>query len=252
MLQNPVFIGWDNYIRLFLNDEVFLIAVKNTLLFGFITGPVSYFACLVFAWLINSLGPKLKTVMTFIFYVPSISTNAYLIWQYLFSGDLYGLINGILVKLGIIDVPIQWFTDPKYSLILIMVVQLWLSLGASFLTFIAGLQGIDKSLYEAGAIDGVKNRVQEFLYITIPSMGPQLLFGAVMQISASFSVGIICVALAGFPSTDYSAHTIITHIMDYGNIRYEMGYACAIATTLTAFMIFTNFFIRKILRRYTD
>lgn len=252
MLSTPKFVGWDNYVRLFLDDEVFLIAVKNTIIFAVITGPLSYIACFLFAWLINMFKPAVRAVLTFVFYAPSISGNVYVIWTYLFSGDMYGLANGVLMQLGMIDEPIQWFTDPKYSLALIIVVQLWLSLGASFLTFIAGFQSIDSSLYEAGAIDGIKNRVQELLYITLPTMGPQLLFSAVMQIASAFSAGAISVSLAGFPSTDYSAHTVITHIMDYGNLRYEMGYACAVASVLTLAMLVTNSLIRKILKRYTN
>ena len=75
---------------------------------------------------------------------------------------------------------------------------------------------------------------------------------AVMQISSSFSVGAICNALAGFPSTDYCASTIVTHIMDYGNNRYEMGYACAIATVLFLMMFLMNQIVKAVLRRFND
>ena len=73
MLQAPHIVGIENYIRLFVEDDVFLISVKNTLIFAFVTGPISYFACLVFAWLINELPPKIRAVMTLIFYAPSIA-----------------------------------------------------------------------------------------------------------------------------------------------------------------------------------
>ena len=136
------------------------------------------------------------------------------------------------MKVGLLQEPIQWLTDPSYNLKIIILVQLWLSLGTSFLAFIAGLQSIDFSLYEAGAIDGIRNRWQELWFITLPSMRPQLLFGAVMQIASSFAVSDVAVQLAGFPSTNYSAHTVVTHIMDYGTIRFEMGYASAIAVLL--------------------
>jgi multiple sugar transport system permease protein len=251
MLQMPSWRGWLNYIRLFLDDPIFTIAVKNTLIFAFITGPISYMACILFAWLINELPPKIRAVMTLIFYAPSISGSLYMIWAFIFSGDQYGLINGTLMKLGLLTEPIQWLQDPDYNLKLIIVVQLWLSLGAGFLAFIAGLQGIDKNLYEAAAIDGVRNRFQELLYVTLPSMGPQLLFGAVMQISASFAVSDICAQLAGFPSTDYSAHTVVLHMLDYGTIRFEMGYASAIATVLFITMITTNAIIRRLLRKFS-
>ena len=249
MVQMPHWVGWDNFARLFVDDDVFLIAVKNTIIFAFLTGPISYFACLFFAWLINDLSRGLRTVMTFVFYAPSLCGNVYFIWQFIFSGDSYGLINGLLMKLGVINDPILWLKSTSTALTVVIIVQLWLSLGAGFLSFIAGLQGIDTSLYEAGAIDGIRNRFQELLYITLPSMGPQLLFGAVMHIGSSFAAGGVAVALTGFPSTENVTTTIVTHAMDYGTIRYEMGYAAAISLVLFVVMILTNAFIRTILKK---
>jgi len=249
MLELPRFIGWQNYSRLFLNDDVFLIALRNTFYFAIITGPVSYIACFIFAWIINELPPKLRAFMTLVFYAPSISGNVYYIWQIIFSGDKYGYINGILMKLGIILEPIQWLKDEKYIMTVLIIVQLWMSLGTSFLAFIAGLQNLDRSLIEAGAVDGIKNRWQELWYIVLPSMRPQLLFGAVMQITNSLAVADISVALAGFPSVNYAGHTIVTHLMDYGSIRFEMGYASAIATVLFLIMLGTNLLTQKLLRK---
>lgn len=249
ILEPPKFIGWQNYLKLFLGDDIFLTAIKNTFLFAAITGPISYIACLLFAWLINELSPKVRAVMTLIFYAPSISGNVYLIWQILFSSDSYGYANGILMKTGIIDAPIRWLQDPRYMLPIIMIVALWLSLGTSFLAFIAGLQGIDTSLYEAGALDGIKNRWQELWFITLPSMKPQLMFGAVISITQSFAVSDVCTALAGFPSVRYAAHTVVTHLMDYGNIRFEMGYASSIATILFIVMIGSNKVIHRLLKK---
>lgn len=252
LLQPAEFRGLFNYARLFLEDEIFLKSLKNTLIFAVITGPISYFLCILFAWMINELGPKMRNLMTLIFYAPSISGSLYVIWTYIFSGDSYGLINSTLMRFGIISEPVLWLTDPKYTLGVIIIVQIWLSLGTSFLALIAGLQGVDRSLYEAGAIDGIKNRFQELIKITLPSMGPLMMFAAVMQISSSCSVGLICNALAGFPSTDYSASTVVTHIMDYGNERYEMGYACAIATVLFLIMFLINQIVKSVLKRFSD
>ncbi|MFO7295819.1 MAG: sugar ABC transporter permease [Clostridia bacterium] len=249
MLEPPRFIGWQNYSRLFLNDDVFLIALRNTFYFAIITGPVSYIACFIFAWIINELPPKIRAFMTLVFYAPSISGNVYYIWQIIFSGDKYGYINGILMKLGIILEPIQWLKDERYIMAVLIIVQLWMSLGTSFLAFIAGLQTLDRSLIEAGAVDGIKNRWQELWYIVLPSMRPQLLFGAVMQITSSLAVADISVALAGFPSVNYAGHTIVTHLMDYGSIRFEMGYASAIATVLFVIMLGTNLLTQKLLRK---
>ncbi len=252
MLQAPSFIGFNNYFNLIVTDTVFLKALKNTLLFAVLTGPVSYFLCLIVAWFINELPRYLRVLMTLIFYAPSLSSSVYFIWQYLFSGDSYGLINGFLMKLGIIYEPIQWLSDEKYTLIVVMIVQVWMSLGTSFLAFIAGFQGIDKSLYEAGDGDGIKNRYQEFFYITFPLLKPQLLFSAVMQIVTSFSVSTVSQQLCGLPSTNYSAHTIVLHITDYGNIRYEMGYACAISVVLFIIMLLTRKLIDFLLSYISD
>ena len=249
MVQSPNWVGLDNFIRLFLEDTIFPKAMKNTLVFAFVTGPISYFACLMLAWFVNELGPRLRTLMTLLFYAPSISGSLYMIWSLIFSGDMYGWANGFLMNWGIINEPILWLTDPQYNLTIIMIVQVWASLGTGFLAFVAGFQNVDTSLYEAGAVDGIRNRWQELLYITLPHMGPQLLFGAVMQIASSFAAGDICVAFAGNPSTDYSAATIITHIYDISG-RYEMGYACAIATVLFILMIFSNIGVRKVLKKY--
>jgi multiple sugar transport system permease protein len=203
----------------------------------------------MFAWIINELPPKIRAFMTLVFYAPSISGNVFFIWQVIFSGDRYGLLNSLLIRLRIILEPIQWLKDEQYILAVIIIVQLWMSLGTSFLAFIAGLQTLDRSLIEAGAVDGIKNRWQELWYIVLPSMRPQLLFGAVMQITASLAVADVSIALAGFPSVNYAGHTIVTHLMDFGTIRFEMGYASAIATVLFAIMMGTNLVTQKLLRK---
>ncbi len=247
MLQMPNFVGIENYRSLFLTDDVFIIAVRNTLIFAFITGPLSYLCCYIFAWFINELPGKLRAFMTLVFYVPSITGGAIGIWTYILSGDRYGVLNGFLMKLGVFDSPVQWLTDPDYMMLACIVVQLWLSLGTSFLSFMAGFRTVDSTLYEAGAIDGIKNRFQEVWHLTLPQMKPQLLFGAVMQIAGAFAVGAVPTALNGFPSTDYATHTIMNHIDDFGGQRYELGYACAISTVLLLVMLLTNKVINKVL-----
>lgn len=197
MLETPDFVGLQNYQRLFVGDTVFITAIKNTLIFAVICGPVSYLFAFFMAWLINEMPKQLRVLLTVIFYAPSVSGNVYFIWTYLFSGDSYGLVNGWLMQLGIIQQPVLWLTNPTYNLTIIIIVQLWLSLGVSFLSFIAGLQGIDPSQYEAGAIDGIRNRFQELWYITIPNMKSMMLFGAVMQIATIFGVGDITQNLGG-------------------------------------------------------
>lgn len=248
MLEWPEWRGLANYQQLFLEDEVFIIAVKNTLVFAFITGPVSYLLCFIFAWFVNELPNKIRPIMTLIFYAPSLSASVVAIWGVIFSADSYGYINAFLVNWGFIDGPIKWLTDPTWNFGVIILIELWLSLGTSFLSLVAGFRNVDAALYEAGAIDGVKNRFQELFMITIPSMKPQMMFAAVMQISASFAIGNVGKALCGFPSTNYSVHTIVNHIEDYGRVRYEMGYAAAISFMLTVVMILTKNVITKMLK----
>ncbi len=249
MLEMPVFVGADNYIRLLLDDDIFLLACSNTLIFATMTGPVSYLLCLMFAWFINELTPKIRAVVTLIYYAPSISGQVYLIWQTLFSSDQYGWVNGTLMKLGIISSPILWFQDTDYIMGLVIAVALWTSLGTSFLSFIAGFQVVDKSLYEAAAVDGIKNRWQELWYVTLPVMKNQMMFAAIMSITGSFGFGAVVTALCGFPSVDYAAHTIMHHLEDYGNTRWEVGYASAIATILFAIMIGANLLVNKMLSK---
>lgn len=249
MLEFPRFAGWENYRRLFFEDDVFLIAIRNTIMFAVITGPLGYLGSFVFAWLVNELKPKVRSVMTLIIYAPSISGGAYIIWSLIFSGDMYGYANSILIRLGIILEPIQWLQNPTYIPFIIILVQLWLSLGVSFLAFIAGLQSVDRTLYEAGAVDGIKNRWQELWYITLPSIKPQLMFSAVIQITASLAIAEVAMNIAGFPSVEYAGHTIVTHLIDVGNLRFEMGYASAIATILFVMMLGSNLIVQKMLRR---
>ncbi len=249
MLQMPNFVGIDNYFRLFMEDDIFILACQNTLIFAAITGPVSYILALLVAWFINELPPKIRAVVTLVFYAPSISGQAYLVWKTLFSSDSYGWANAVLMKYGFISSPILWFSNASYVMPLCIVVALWTSLGTAFLSFIAGLQTIDRSMYEAAAVDGIKNRWQELWYITLPTMRPQLMFGAVLSITNSFGFGGVVTALCGFPSVDYAAHTIMHHLDDYGGSRYEIGYASAIAVLLFVIMFTANNVIKKALSK---
>ena len=249
MLEFPDIVWLKNYVTLFFDDDIFLIAIKNTFIFACIVGPASYIMSFLVAWFINELPPKIRAIVTLVFYAPSISGQVFMIWQTLFSSDSYGWANATLEKLGIIDAPINWFRDEKYVMPLCIIVSLWTSLGTSFLAFIAGLQGIDRSLFEAGAVDGVKNRWQELYYITLPSMKPQLMFGAIMAITGAFGFGGIVDALAGFPSVNYCAHTIMHHLNDYGGMRYEIGYSSAIAVLLFLMMIGANMLVKRLLSK---
>lgn len=251
MAQKPKFVGLSNFRTLFLSDKVFMGSVRVTIVFALLTGPVSYVLCFLLAWLINGMPRRLRTFFTLIFYIPSLA-SVYAVWQIIFSGDMNGYLNAFLIDLGVINSPVQWLTDGRYVLGVTIAVQLWISLGAGFLALRAGFQNIDPALYEAGAIEGIRNRRQELVYIVIPSMGPQLMFAAVMQIVSSFTAGTIAQNLVGFPSTDYKAHTIMTHAYDYGWVRYEMGYASAICMMLFIAMFILSRLIAKGIKRITE
>ena len=249
ILEKPRFIGLQNYIALILEDDIFLTSIKNTFMIAIITGPLGYILSFLFAWLINELPRWIRSVAVIVFYAPSIAGNCYVIFSVFFRGAAYGYVNAFLMNVGIIDKPILWLINPDYMLPVCMLVVLWMSLGTGFLSFVAGLQGVDRSQFEAGYMDGIKNRWQELWFITLPNMKPMLMFGAVMSITQAFGVCDVTMALCGYPSTDYAARTIVTHLFDYGFSRFEMGYACAIATVLFLIMILCNKAIQNLLSR---
>ena len=249
ILEKPRFIGLQNYIALILEDDIFLTSIKNTFMIAIITGPLGYILSFLFAWLINELPRWIRSVAVIVFYAPSIAGNCYVIFSVFFRGDAYGYVNAFLMNVGIIDKPVLWLINPDYMLPICMLVILWMSLGTGFLSFVAGLQGVDRSQFEAGYMDGIKNRWQELWFITLPNMKPMLMFGAVMSITQAFGVCDVTMALCGYPSTDYAARTIVTHLFDYGFSRFEMGYACAIATVLFLIMILCNKAIQNLLSR---
>ena len=231
MFQPANFVGLKNYELMLVDDSVFWTAVKNTLIFAVIVGPVGYLMSFFVAWVLNQL--KMRNAFALAFYAPSITSGVAMssVWLYFFSSDQYGL-NNVLISIGFIDDPILWTQNPKTILPVIIIISVWMSMGTGFLVFLAGLQNVDKSLYEAGAIDGVKNRFQELKYLTLPQMKPQLLFGAITAVTNAFGAFDVAVSVAGLPSPSYAGHTIVAHLYDYAFIRFQMGYASAVATVL--------------------
>lgn len=252
MVQMPHLVGFDNYLRLLFRDKIFILSLKNTLILALITGPIGYILSFVLAWLINSFNRRLRSIFTFFIYSPTLAGNVYFMWTYIFSSDRRGLLNNLLLQLKFINEPVYWLTDTKYNFTVVIIVVLWMSFGTGFLSFISGLQTLDPVYYEAASIDGLKNRWQELYYVTFPQMGPQLLFGAVMTISSSFAIGAQCAALTGNPSTDYSTHTILLHMQDYANTRFELGYASAIAVVLFVIMLLSWLLIQRVLKQFND
>ena len=226
------FIGFDNFKKLFLEDDVFFIALKNTFTFAVITGPVGFFASFIMAWLIDQL--KFRNAFSLAFYAPSITSGIALsvVWLYFFASDHYGLINYTLLRIGILSEPIAWTMDTRTILPVIIIISIWMSMGTGFLVFLAGFQNLPTEQFEAGRIDGINNIFQELFYITLPLMKPQLLFGAINSIVGSFAVFDVAVAVAPLPSPGYAGHTIVTHLYDYAFIRFDMGYSAAVSVVL--------------------
>ena len=236
MVSTPIWAGLENYLRMFTGDRVFPIVLKNTMVLAIITGPLGYILAFTLAWCISEFGPALRTFLAFLFYAPALAGNAFYVWNVLFTGDSNGTVNSFLLSFGLINEPIVWFKDSAYNTTIIIIVQLWMSMGVSFLANVAGVQNVSHEMYEAGAIDGIKNRWQELWYITLPSMKSILLFSAVMQIQAAFSIGAVITALAGYPTANNSLDTIVTYLTDIGSTRYEFGYAAAISVVLFGLM----------------
>ena len=246
-ISAPSFVGWENFLRMFMDDEAFPTVLKNTLFFAIVTGPAGFVMSFFMAWCINEFPRGVRTLLSFLFYSPTLAGGGYVFWKILFSGDSYGYLNSLLLSFGLITEPTQWLKDPRYITAIVLIVQLWASLGTSFLANMAGLQNISEDMYEAGAIDGIRNRWQDLWYITLPSMKSMLLFSAVMQIAASYSVGAVAKEMAGYPSVNNTVDTIITHLGEVGTVRYEYGYAAAISVFLFALMALTRFLIDRLL-----
>ena len=247
LISFPDFNGFGNYLRMLMDDAVFPITLKNTLLFAIITGPVGFLLSFVLAWFINEFSPFVRTLLSFMFYAPALVGNGYYIWQIAFSSDSYGYINSLLLSMHLINEPITWLKDAAYVLPICMIVQIWQSMGVSFLANISGLQNISQEQYEAAAVDGIRSRWQELWYITLPSMKNMLLFSAVMAIQSSFSVSQLCIELAGYPSVSYSADTMVSLMNDVGTVRYEMGYASSIAVFLFVLMVLSRQLVNKLI-----
>lgn len=245
MMSAPHFVGLENYALLLLEDEEFGIALRNTLLFSVIVGPFTFCLSFLLAWIINQL--KCKNMFALALYAPSIvsSVGTAAIWALMFSSDRYGVINNLLYNLGIIDTPIMFSQDQNWIMPIIMLIYVWMGMGNGFLVFLAGLQNVSGELYEAGMIDGIRNRVQELWYLTLPQMKPQLLFASISAVTSAFSVFDISVNFAGMPSANYAGHTLAIHLYDYAFIRFEMGYASANAVILFCL----TFFIGRICMR---
>lgn len=248
VIQDPIFVGIQNFKYLLTEDNTFIIAFTNTLTFAFFTGIIGYFASFFVAYIIDGL--RLKKFFALAFYAPSITSGIAMsvIWLYFFSPDINGLINSVLMQNGLIHQPILWTQDPDKILFVVVVVSVWMGMGNGFLGFLAGFQNLNRETFEAGKIDGVKNKFQEMIYIIFPQMKPMLLFGAINTIVGAFSIYDVPVSLAGSPGPDNATLTIVGHINDYAFVRMDLGYATAV--TMVLFVI--TFTLGRIMFKVLD
>jgi len=249
-VQTPEFVGLRNYINLLTQDTIYLqYVLPNTLVFALIVGPCGYMLAFFLAWSLSQITKVPRTILTLIIYSPSMTMGVAMtvVWRVIFLGNQSGLANYVLTQLGIITEPIVWMFNTTYLLPIVIIVALWASMGVGFLAMLAGIMNISPELYEAGAIDGVHNRLQEVFYITIPSMKPQMLFGAVMSVVGAFQAGNIGVMLTGSnPTPSYAAQLMVNHIEDYGFLRYEMGYAAAVSVSLLAIIYAFSYIAKRL------
>ncbi len=241
-IQLPRFIGLRNYITLLTLDDTFMkYVLPNTIQFAVMVGPGGYALAFLLAWMLAQLPKIPRTLFALILYSPSMTAGVAMavVWKTLFSGDQTGYLNSFLMGSGIIREPVQWLQSPHYLMTIMILVTLWSSMGIGFLAMLAGILEINPELYEAAALDGMSSRWQEIFYITIPSMKPQMLFGAVMSIVGTFQAGAIGVTLSGSnPTPQYAGQLIVNHVEDYGFLRYEMGYAAAVSVVLLLMVLF--------------
>ncbi|MCL2286240.1 MAG: sugar ABC transporter permease [Firmicutes bacterium] len=237
-IQFPTFIGIRNYINLATQDATFMrYVLPNTIRFALIVGPGGYFLAFFMAWLLAQVPHKPRTVLALALYSPSMTAGVAMsvLWRVIFSGDEAGYLNSILLRLNMITEPIQFLQSPEHLMTIMILVSLWGSMGVGFLAMLSGILNVNAELYEAAYIDGLRNRFQEIFYVTIPSMRPQMLFGAVMAIVSTFQAGAIGVELSGAnPTPQYAGQLIVNHIEDYGFLRFEMGYAATVSVALLA------------------
>jgi multiple sugar transport system permease protein len=232
-IQSPNWVGAENYINILTNDDVFAgHALPNTIKFAIIVGVFGYILSFVLAWILAQVPRVPRTIMAAMLYLPSMTgpTMMQNVWQIIFAGDKVGYLNALLLKLDIIQTPIIWLSDSNYIMTIMIVVSLWSCMGIGFLSMLAGILNVNRELYEAAHIDGVSNRLQEVIYVTIPAIKPHMMFGAIMSIVNAFQNANIGVQLSGAnPTPGYGGQLLITHADEHAFVRYEMGYSAAIS-----------------------
>ena len=198
MVSPLSFSGVENYLRMFIQDDIFWIILKNTFILAILTGPTGFLLSFVLAWMINEFNQGLRTLLSFMFYVPSLVGNALYVWTVIFSSDSYGYMNSILLSLRLITQPKQWFSDSALIVPIVVMIQLWMSMGISFLSNISGLQNINPELFEAGAVYNAA-RYEKYAFFQCGYADRKRFFNQQYRNnSCGLSYGRICCGYSGF------------------------------------------------------
>lgn len=242
-------IGLENYKRM-LTDTNLWLALKNTLQYTVISVPISIFLSILVAALLNA---KIKglTIYRTLYFLPAVTmpSAVAMVWKWLYNGD-YGLINYILSKFGI-QGP-AWLSDPKISLYSIIIVSIWMTVGYNMVIFLAGIQGISTSYYEAADIDGA-GKITQFFKITIPLLTPTIFFVMVMSLIGAFQVfDYIFMMIPSNSVALESTQSVVFLFYKNAFMLQEKGYASAIAMVLFAVIMVITFVQVKLQKKWVN
>ncbi|NQU95640.1 MAG: sugar ABC transporter permease [Candidatus Omnitrophica bacterium] len=243
-IHAPKWVGLANYKNIFFNDPRFWKSVRNTCLYTLGVIPLGTALSLLLAIAVDQ-QIRFKNFFRAIYFIPSVTSVIALsvIWKWLFAGEKYGLINHILIRVGL--QPVDWLMSPVWTLPAIMIMSIWASLGYNMILFLAGLQTIPKTVYEAADIDGA-NVFDKFWHITLPLLKPFTVFVVIIGFITSFQVFervyIMTQSELGIGGVLDSALTVVAYLYDMGFRKFKMGYASALG-----YIVFVVVFIITII-----
>ncbi len=235
LIDTPDFVGTQNYTRL-LTDSQFWQALKNTIIYSVATVPASLFLGLMLAIGLNR-HLAARTLLRSVYFLPvvvsSVATAVIAAWLF---NDNYGIVNALLKNVGL--GPVAWLSTPQWALPSIILTTLWVRIGFCMVVYLAALQSISPSYYEAARIDGA-SRLQQFRYVTWPLLRPTTFLLLILNVIYSFQVfDLIYVMTGGGPG--FSTTMIVQYIYQAAFASSEMGYASAMGMVLFVFiMVFT-------------
>ena len=247
MIQPTRFVGLDNYTRL-AADPFFWAALRNSLLYLVVIVPLLVFLPIVLAVGVNAALPGI-TFFRALFYLPVVTSLVIssLIWKWVYEEK--GLLNHALQALGLVDMPVAFLTDPAIALFAVMAVTLWSGMGYYMVIYLAGLQGIARSLYEVAELEGV-SAWQQFWHITVPLLRPSMAIVAVMSSIAAMKVfEEIFVMTQGGPMG--ASKTLVFFIYETAFVEFEMGLAAAAGMALFAITLVLSLVQLWLLRKKT-